>query len=105
VTASVVVRRLTDGAQLKQFAATNAVGAESFRSVGSIALRPDGAVAWIGSERSIIAHRGATEVHAAGAGGDHVLDSGSGIDPASLRLHGTTLTWVNGGVTRHGTLR
>ena len=104
VRASVVVRRLTDGTQLKQLAATKAVGAESFQSVGSVVLRPDGAVAWIGTEHSIIAHRGATEVHEADAGGDHVIDSGSGIDAASLRLHGTALTWANGAVTHHATL-
>lgn len=105
VEAMVVVRRLTDGAQLKQFAATHAVGAESFRSVGSVVVRPDGAVAWIGSLRSIIGHRSATEVHEASTGGDEVLDSGPGIEATSLRLHGNELSWVNGGVTRHATLR
>lgn len=101
----VVVLRLTDGKQLQDSPATRAVGAESFQSVGSIVVNSSGAVAWIGVQRSIIAHRGATEVHEAGAGGDHLLESGPRIDPASLRLHGTTLTWLNGGATRHATLR
>jgi hypothetical protein len=105
VRASVVVRRLTDGAQLNEFAATHAVGAESFQSIGSVVVRPDGAVAWIGSLRSIIGHRSATEVHEATTSGDRVLDSGPGIAATSLRLRDGTLSWVNGGVTRHAALR
>jgi hypothetical protein len=105
VSASVAVRRLTDGTVVKQLRATRAVGAEAFESIGSVAVLANGAVAWIGSEHSIVGHRSAIEVHAAGAGGDHVLDSGSAIDPTSLRLHGSRLSWVDAGVTRHATLR
>ena len=104
IRASVVVRRLTDGTQLKELAATRAVGAESFESVGSVVVRPDGAVAWIGSLHSIIGHRSVTEVHEASSAGDRVLDSGLGIDSTSLRVRGDTLSWVNSGVTRHATL-
>lgn len=117
VSASVVVRRLTDGTVLKELRATRAVGAESFESIGSVVAMATGAVAWIGSEHSIVGHRSAIEVHASGAsgasgaagaggaGGDRVLDSGPNIEPASLRLHGSRLTWVDGGATRHATLR
>lgn len=105
VSASVVVRRLTDGSQVKELRATRAVGAESFQSVGSVAVLADGAVAWIGSEHSIAGGGNAIEVHAAGAHGDRVLDSGPNIEPASLRLHGARLSWVDGGATRHATLR
>ena len=104
VRASVVVRRLTDGTEVKELAATHAVGAESFESIGSVVVFSNSAVAWIGSEHSIAARRTAIEVHAAGAGGDRVLDSGAGIDPTSLRLHGSQLSWVDGGATRHATL-
>jgi hypothetical protein len=104
VSTSVVVRRLTDGTQVKSLRATRAVGAEAFQSVGSVVVIADGAVAWIGSEHSIVGHSSAIEVHAAGAGGDRVLDSGPNIDPASLRLHGARLSWVDGGATRHATL-
>jgi hypothetical protein len=104
VRASVVVRRLTDGAQVKQLGATRAVGAEAFESIGSVVVNASGAVAWIGSEHSIVGHRSAIEVHADGAGGDRVLDSGLNIDPASLRLHGSQLSWVDGRATRHATL-
>jgi hypothetical protein len=105
VRASVVVRRLTDGTEVKELSATHAVGAEAFESIGSVVVMANGAVAWIGSEHSIAAgRRTAIEVHAAGAGGDRVLDSGAGIDPTSLRLHGSQLSWVDGGATRHATL-
>jgi hypothetical protein len=103
-TASVVVRRLTDDHKLKELLATRAVGVEAFQSVGSVVLMADGSVAWIGLEHSIVASRTAIEVHAAGTGGDRVLDSGPKIDPTSLRLHGSRLTWVDGRVTRHATL-
>jgi hypothetical protein len=106
VRASVVVRRLTDGAELRNLPALRAVAAESFQSIGSLVLAPGGAVAWIGAESSIGGRHGhVIEVHAAAAGGDRVLDSGSRIDPASLRLHGSTLTWTNGGTARHAALR
>jgi hypothetical protein len=115
VQASVVVRRLTDGKVLEELPATRTVGAESFQSIGSVVVRASGAVAWIGSQTSIIGgRRGVTEVHADGAGGNRVLDAastrparpaGAIIEPASLRLHGTRLTWVLGTTTRHGILR
>jgi hypothetical protein len=105
VRASVVVRRLTDGTVLKELGATRAVGAEAFESLGSVVVMADGAVAWIGTESSFAAgRRRSIEVHAAGAGGDRVLDSGPGVDPTSLRLHGSRLSWVDGGATRHATL-
>jgi len=104
VQASVVVRRLTDGTQLKRLGATRAVGAEAFQSIGSVVVNASGAVAWIGSEHSIVGHRSAIEVHADDAGGDRVLDSGPNIDPASLRLHGSQLSWADGGATRHAAL-
>jgi hypothetical protein len=104
VSTSVVVRRLTDGTQVKELRATRAVGAEAFQSVGSVVVRANGAVAWIGLEHSIVGGSTAIEVHASGAGGDQVLDSGSRIDPTSLRLHGSRLSWSDGGATRHATL-
>jgi hypothetical protein len=105
VRAQVVVRRLTDGGQLASFTATSAAGVESFQLVGSVVVRSDGAVAWIGQVSSIISRgRELIEVHAAAGGHDSVLDSGAGIDPRSLQLHGSTLTWQHGGATRRATL-
>ena len=104
VSTSVVVRRLTNGSQIKELRATRAVGAEAFQSIGSVVVNASGAVAWIGSEHSIVGHSSAIEVHSDGTGGDRVLDSGANIDPTSLRLHGSRLSWVDGGATRHATL-
>lgn len=107
VRADVIVRRLTDGRTLADFPATARNVAEGIQSVGSLAVKADGSVAWIGSVHSIVAGHRLIEVHAADAPGftDEVLDSGPGIDPTSLRLHGSTLTWKDGASTRRATLR
>jgi len=106
VRASIVVRRLTDGKVVSEFPATRAIGAESFQRIGSVAVRASGAVAWIGSETSIVVGRRAvTEVHSADADGDRVLDSGPTIVATSLRLRGSTLSWTDGGARRQGILR
>ncbi len=107
---SIVVRRLTDGNQLEEFAATQAVSAESFQTVGSVVVKADGAVDWIATNSSIIGGgHGTVEVHAADSRGDHVLDSAPSrperIDPTSLRLVGSTLAWMDAGVAHHAILR
>jgi hypothetical protein len=103
-TTEVMVRRLTDGATLSELPASQVVGPESFQSVGSIVVKPGGAVAWIGSDTSILGHRTRDEVHAARGSSDSLLDSGPGIVPGSLRLDGSALSWRDGGVTRHAAL-
>ena len=104
-TATVVVRRLIDGKRLRSFAATSRGLPEAFQSVRSLALKSDGAVAWIGSVSSVVGNRRAIEVHKADAGrGDVQLDSGSTIAPGSLRLRGSMLTWKHGTATRSATL-
>ncbi len=107
VGASVAVRRLTDGKQLKQLPATTApLRPEFFQSVGSIVVKADGAVAWIGSAGSVIGgQRTDIEVHRSDARGQALLASGSAIDPGSLRRHGSTLTWRDGSATRSAKLR
>lgn len=103
--ATVTVRRLDDGQTLRSLAAMNQpVGPESFQSVDSIAVRPDGAVAWIATARSIIRHSGQIEVDRADRRGHSTLDTASGIDATSLRLRGSALSWRDGGTTRTATL-
>jgi hypothetical protein len=105
-TGTLVVRRLTDGHELHTFPATTSpAGPESYRAVRSVVLRPDGAVAWIGAASSIVSHRKQVEVNAATGATPRLLDKGVGIDPESLRLHGTRLTWSNGGRTRSASLQ
>jgi len=53
---------------------------------------------------SIIHHSRLLEVHKLDGGGSRLLDSGTGIDPRSLRLHGSALTWRDAKQTRSATL-
>jgi hypothetical protein len=100
----VVVRRLTNGAQLRSLPATSPPGAESFQSVDSLVLKADGAVAWIGIGSSIVGHGRVIEVRKADRSGKALLDSGSSVDPRSLRLHRSVLTWKHASSTRSATL-
>ena len=103
---SVQVQRLSDGQMLQSVPATvTKLGPESYQSVAAIVLKPDGAVAWIGTGMSIIHRRQAVEVHKVDRHGSRMLDHGTGIGERSLRLHGSTVTWSHGGRTRSATLR
>jgi hypothetical protein len=104
---SIVVRRLDNRRVLHDApAVTGRLRPESYSQVASLVLKPDGAVAWIGTGNSIISHgAGATEVHAIARDRSRLLDSGSAIDSQSLRLRGSRLSWRNGGQTRTATLR
>ena len=44
------------------------------------------------------------EVAAVDASGRRLLDSGSDVDPESLALDGSTLSWLKAGVTQSATL-
>lgn len=80
-------------------------------TVGSLVLKSNGAVAWItarsatlpGIEPMLPAR---TEVYAFDERGWRMLDTGPGIEADSLRLDETssTISWVNGGVTKTDTL-
>jgi hypothetical protein len=103
--AEIVVRRLTDGKTLARLpATTTSVGAESYQSVTALVLNGAGAVAWIAVNRSIIGSGMAIEVRKHDATGSALLDSGAGIQTASLQRHGSQLTWRHGGQLRHARL-
>jgi hypothetical protein len=106
VSATVVVRDLGNGRQVRSGpATTKPVGPEFFQSVASIVVKADGAVAWIGQSGSIIRHGSSEiEVDKADAHGISLLDSGSGIDPRSLRLHGSAVSWRRSGRSRSASL-
>jgi hypothetical protein len=71
----------------------------------SIVIKPDGAVAWIARMSSLGGGHPELQVLAANAGASaRLLDSGDGVAPASLRLHGSRLTWKHGGQVRSATL-
>lgn len=96
---------------------TNRAGSTRFAAVGSLALRRDGAVAWIscpsdsergGRSRPACAVRGARhEVYKAdGRPNERILlDRGPGIDPRSLRLKGSRVYWRVRGRLRRAVLR
>jgi len=105
--ATVIVERLIDGKQLHNSSATTQpLGPEFFQSVESIVVRSDGAVAWVAKAGSIISRRPAdVEVNRTDTRGRLLLDSGAGIDPKSLRLHDSTVSWRHGSATHSATLR
>jgi hypothetical protein len=98
---TVVVRRVSDGKGLHSFAAVTGPGlVESHQSINALIVTARGAVAWIVTDSSIVGHGKRIEVHA----NRRLLDSGAGIAPTSLRLHGSTLSWRDGASTRTATL-
>jgi hypothetical protein len=103
VDAEVHVRSLADGKRLfDRPAITYEPRAEPVESVDSLVAKPDGHVAWIAVSTGIggPTHR-LVEVHR----GRTVLDHGPKIDPHSLKLQGTLLSWKHGSKTRHASLR
>jgi hypothetical protein len=97
---AVIVRRVSDGKRLHSFAAITGPGlVESYQTIGALIVTPK-VVAWIATISSIIGHGKRTEVHANGM----LLDSGTGIAPTFLRLHGSKLSWRKGGSTQTATL-
>jgi hypothetical protein len=102
---SVVVRRLSDGQQLRSLAATTQpLLPESYQQVSSLVVKSDGAVAWIGVAKSIIRHGENVEVHKADKRGAAELDSGTAVGQSSLRLRGSQVTWRHAGAVRSATL-
>jgi hypothetical protein len=102
----VTVRRLTDGKVLaSRPAITNAVAVESYQSVSSLVLKPDGAVAWVAVLGSVLGHRHATEVHKLDGHGEVLLDSGASLAPGPLTLAGATVHWKHGTGSRSATLQ
>jgi hypothetical protein len=101
----VTVRRLSDGKRLVDDSATLAsTGPESFSALDALVLKRDGAVAWISDSQSIVRPGKEVEVVKHDSAGQKLLDSGGGIQPTSLRLQGSTVSWVNAGVKRSAAL-
>ena len=74
-------------------------GAAPRSTVTDLVLRPTGSVAWVADDE------GRRRVDALSSGDFRTLDSGTGIDPDSLELQGSTLSWTNGGQEKTATLR
>ena len=72
--------------------------------VSGVVVKSDGAVAWM-TTGSIVEGVETNVVHAVGRSGSWVVVSGLGIDPHSLRLKGSTLSWTQNGVMSSTSLR
>ena len=72
----------------------------------ALAVNAQGAAAWVYEQFPLDAGEGIQqrEVQKGDANGFAVLDQGLGINPASLTLNGTSLTWTDGGQQRSATL-
>lgn len=93
----VIVMRARTGKRLHADpATTEPTGPESYETVQSLVVKRNGSDAWIAVANSLGTHKTMTEVHAHGTGGFVLLDSGSAINPSSLRLAGSTLRWRHG---------
>lgn len=111
---TVDVRRLTDGKLLRVHGATTT--AVFCQDVGSLVLKPDGAVAWIATGSWWVTHCyrpgvcapapgfGIRQVATLDKRGFKVLDSGRAIAPRSLTLRGSTISWRHGNAIRTATL-
>jgi hypothetical protein len=104
-TTIVYLRRLSDGAITRQHGATTTVGVESHQTVNSLVVRADGAVAWIATANSIGAPKLVRQVERLDSHGFALLDSGRGIAPNSLDLHGTLISWTDHGTVHDAKLR
>lgn len=100
---SVTVRNLQDGRVISDLDASMTGGAPGDgEHVTDIELKPNGSLAWL--VHLVGAARNTIEVVAVDANGRRLLESSPDIDPQSLALDGSTLSWSTGGVTHSATL-
>jgi len=74
------------------------------RNVTSLVLKANGSVAWIVDRLAFMGLPHSIDVVAVDSTGRRVLDSGLDVDPTSLALTGSTLTWRKGGIVRSAML-
>jgi hypothetical protein len=99
----VYAQQLTNGKVLSSFPAYVGPAGTGVTptSVNSVVVTTSGAVAWIATGCSISPVSHQFQVRA----GSKLLDSGVGISPGSLRLHGSTITWLDAHKTHSASLR
>ena len=78
--------------------------AESFISVTAMVVGAKGTLAWIGERSAIGVPHPTYEVHTLNAARNRLLAASATIASGSLRLHGETISWREGGHTRSATL-
>jgi len=101
---TVEVRNLRTGRRVRNLqATTNSPGAPGDTThVRDLELKPNGSLGWLVQLSNYTAQT--VEVVAVDAGGRRLLDSGPDVDPESLTLDGSTLSWTKGGLTKSATL-
>ncbi len=101
---TVAVRNLRNGRLVRNLDATKTpFGAPGETvHVTDLELKPSGSLGWLVQLSSYTTRT--IEVVAVDASGRRMLDSGSDVDPESLTLDGSTLSWQKGGVTQSATL-
>jgi hypothetical protein len=97
----VVVRDLSSGRVLRRLRTNTPGPLNTAGALETLVLKSDGAVAWVAQAHLPTAVPNGPreyEVYAADATGEsRLLASGSGIEPASLALAGSTVYWIQGG--------
>jgi hypothetical protein len=99
----IVVLNLTTGKQTNyREAPTEFVN----NAVPSLVLRSTGAAAWIAQEKPVQGDEAITrrEVHSGKSGKIKTLDTGLEVEPRSLKLAGSTISWVKAGETKTASL-
>jgi hypothetical protein len=96
---------LKSGRVVVEAAATTPVRRpESSVNVAALVLNARGHIAWVGAKGAIVGPPTIYEVHKIDASAGVLLDSGTKIDPSSLRRHGRRISWVRGRTRRTAAL-
>lgn len=102
--ATVDVRRLTDGKLLYEQIATAATMPEGYTSVAAIVASRRGGVAWIAQASSIVRHSSSNAVYVRRGSGAQRLDASGDIVAQSLSLNGSIVSWRDGSRRRSARL-
>jgi hypothetical protein len=79
---------------------------EGVQSLLALKVRSDGALAWVGTQRSLAGGRATRELWVADSHHRKTkFDAGGAIDPASLRLTSSSVSWRNGSTSHKASLR
>lgn len=77
-------------------------------AIAGLQVKENGSVGWIVQERRCQCHPGVeltpARVYAVDTAGRRLLDAGPGVQADSLKLSGSTLTWIRDGALRSATL-
>jgi hypothetical protein len=100
---TVTVRNLQNGRLVHDLSATMTGGPPgTSEHVTDLELKPNGSVAWLDQLSGFTI--GTIEVIAVDATGRRLLESSPDVDPRSLTLDGSTLSWITAGATHSATL-